>query len=312
MKELSILIGGKAGDGIRQAGASIAGLLNEFGYWIFVYEDYPSIIRGGHNFSIIRAAAEKILAHEEKIDILIALDQQTINKHSRRLKKNSLIIFDSNAVKADGAGFALTEMVKKNNLPPIVRNTAVLAVLAAILGVDFFLVEKVIKSSLNKKVEENIAIAREAYDLAKSSEKKFTLSRLDNPARQLMTGNEALAIGAVKGGLEFYAAYPMTPVTAVLHFLAENKKKFNLQVVHAENEIGVIGMAEGAAYAGKRAMVGTSGGGFALMVEHLSLAGQAEIPLVIILVRRPVCRLTPARGNYCSPCMPAMGNFPAS
>jgi 2-oxoglutarate/2-oxoacid ferredoxin oxidoreductase subunit alpha len=287
LKECSILIGGKAGDGIRQAGSSIASLLNELGYWVFVYEDYPSIIRGGHNFSIIRGAKEKILAHEDAIDILIALDQQTIDKHSQRLKNNSLIIFDSNAVKAEGAGFALTEIVKKNNLPPIVRNTAVLGALAAILGADFSLAEKVIRNSLNKKVEENIVVARETYELAKNSGKKIDLIGLPNQPKELMTGNEALALGAVKGGLEFYAAYPMTPVTAILHYLAENRKKFGIQAIHAENEIGVIGMAEGAAYAGKRAMVSTSGGGFALMIEHLSLAGQAEIPIVIILGQRP-------------------------
>ena len=286
-KEYSILIGGRAGDGIRQAGASIAELLNELGYWIFVYEDYPSVIRGGHNFSIIRAAENRILAHEDEIDILVALDQITIIQHSQRLKKNSLIIFDSDVVVAEGLSFALTAMAKANNLPSMARNTAIFAVLGAVIGVDFSLLEKVIRNSLIHKTEENVAIAREAYDLAKSSDKKYTIPSLNNPPQQLMTGNEALALGAVKGGLEFYAAYPMTPATTILSYLAENKTKFNLQVIHAENEIGVIGMAEGAAYVGKRAMVGTSGGGFALMVEHLSLAGQAEIPLVIILGQRP-------------------------
>jgi 2-oxoglutarate ferredoxin oxidoreductase subunit alpha len=286
-KEYSILIGGQAGDGIKQAANIIASLLNELGYHIFVYEDYPSIIRGGHNFCVIRGASEPIAAHEEGLDILIALDQNTIAQHSKNLKDQSLVIFDSSAVKAEGAGFTFSEIAKQHQLPPIARNTAAFGALGAIIGADFSLVEKVIRQSLAKKTEENIAIARETYDLTLASGKKYPISRLDNQPQTLMTGNEALARGAVKGGLEFYAAYPMTPVTNILHYLAENQDKFSLKVIHAENEIGVIGLATGAAYAGKRAMVGTSGGGFCLMVEHISLAGQAEIPLVIILGQRP-------------------------
>jgi 2-oxoglutarate ferredoxin oxidoreductase subunit alpha len=287
LKDYSILIGGRAGDGIRQTGVSIANLLNELGYWIFVYSDYPSVIRGGHNFSIIRGASEKIIAHEDEIDILIALDQNTITQHLKRLKNDSLIIFDSGVVKAEGLGFDLTAMARELKLPPIARNTGMLGVLGAVIGVDFSIIEKVIRNSFNKKVEENIIIASKAYDLAKGSEKKYQIVSLNNKPQELMTGNEALALGAVKGGLGFYAAYPMTPATGILNYLAKNNQKFNVQVVHAESEIGVIGMAEGAAYAGKRAMVGTSGGGFALMTEHLSLAGQAEIPIVIILGQRP-------------------------
>ena len=287
VKEYSILIGGKAGDGIRQTGVNIASLLNELGYYIFLYSDYPSVIRGGHNFSIIRGASEKITAHEDEIDILIALDQTTITKHLQRLKKDSLVIFDSGVVQAEGLSFDLSAMARELKLPPIARNTGIFGVLGAVIGVDFSIIEKVIRSSFNKKIEENIAIAHQAYDLAKKSEKKFEITTLKNQPQELMTGNDALALGSVKGGLGFYVAYPMTPSTGVLNYLAKNNKKYNIQVVHAESEIGVIGMAQGAAYAGKRAMVGTSGGGFALMTEHLSLAGQAEIPIVIILGQRP-------------------------
>lgn len=287
LKEYSILIGGKAGDGIRQTGANIAALLNELGYWVFVYEDYPSIIRGGHNFSIIRAASEKILAHANEIDILLALDQETITQHSKRLKKDSLIIFDSSCVKADGLGFDFAGMAKKNNLPPIARNTGIFALLSFLIGADFSTLEKVIRYSLAKKTDENVLIAKEAYGLTNDADKKYFIPKLDNFPKQLMTGNEALAIGAVKGGLDFFSAYPMTPTTTILNYFAENHRDLNIQVIQAENEIAVIGMAEGAAYAGKRAMVATSGGGFSLMVEHLSLAGQAEIPIVIILGQRP-------------------------
>lgn len=286
-KEFSILIGGKAGDGIRQTGANIASLFNELGYYIFVYEDYPSVIRGGHNFSIIRASEKKVLAHDNEVDILVALDQNTVDQHIKRLKKGSLIIFDSNTVKAKGAGFEITDLVKKRELPSIARNTAIFSILGAVLGIEFKIVEKTIKSFLKSKIEENIALSKEAYNLGKLSAGTFQVARLKNKPQELMTGNEALAIGAIKGGLEFYSAYPMTPSTSLLNFLAKNHKKNKLKVIQAENEISAIGMIQGAAYAGKRAMTGTSGGGFALMVEHLSLAGQAEIPTVIMLGQRP-------------------------
>lgn len=287
LKEFSILIGGKAGDGIRQTGANIASLFNELGYYIFVYEDYPSVIRGGHNFSIIRASEKKVLAHDNEVDILVALDQNTVDQHIKRLKKGSLIIFDSNTVKAKGAGFEITDLVKKRELPSIARNTAIFSILGAVLGIEFKIVEKTIKSFLKSKIEENIALSKEAYNLGKLSAGTFQVARLKNKPQELMTGNEALAIGAIKGGLEFYSAYPMTPSTSLLNFLAKNHKKNKLKVVQAENEISAIGMIQGAAYAGKRSMTGTSGGGFALMVEHLSLAGQAEIPTVIMLGQRP-------------------------
>jgi len=102
--ECSILIGGQAGDGIKRAGDTVAKLFNRLGYWIFVYIDYPSLITGGHNFAIVRAGSEKILAHADKVDILLALNQETVEKHAWRLKEKTLIIFDSNSVKAKGLG----------------------------------------------------------------------------------------------------------------------------------------------------------------------------------------------------------------
>ncbi len=285
--ECSILIGGKAGDGIKLAGDAAAKLLNRLGYWIFVYVDYPSLITGGHNFAIVRAGSEKILAHADKVDILVALNQETIEKHAHRLKGKSLVVFDSNSVKAKGLGIPLSKIVKDKELPQIARNSAALGAVASILKIEFSIVEDVIKSSIRKKTEENIEAAKEAYNQTKKFGKSFKLPLLKNPAKPLLTGNEAIALGAVKGGMKAYIAYPMTPSTSILHYLAKHKEKFNILTFQPENEIGVIGAAQGAAYAGVKTMIGTSGGGFALMTEHLSLAGQAEIPTVIVLSQRP-------------------------
>ncbi len=285
--EYSILIGGQAGNGIKQAGIATAKLFNKLGYWIFEYVDYPSLIRGGHNFVILRAKNKKILAHKDKIDILVALNQETVEKHSWRLKKDSLIIFDSSVVKAKGAGIPLTEIVKEKGLPLIARNSAALGAIASILGIKFPVVKDIIKRSIPKKIEENIAAAQESYNKTEEHNNGLKVEPLKNTPKPLLVGNEAIALGAVKAGMKAYIAYPMTPATSILHFSAAHEKELNIVVTQPENEIAVIGMAQGAAYAGVKAMIGTSGGGFALMVEHLSMAGMAEIPTVIVLSQRP-------------------------
>jgi len=287
MREYSILIGGRAGEGIRLAGLMIAKLFNQLGYRIFVYEDYPSLIKGGHNFSIIRASPKKILAHQEKVDILIALNQETIEQHYWRIKKDGLIIFDSNSVKARGVGIPLKETTERHKLPQIAKNTAAFGAFASILGINFSLVKKVIKNSIEKRGAENIELAKEAYQQVKKIGQFLKLSALKKSPSPLLTGNEAIALGAIKAGLKLYIAYPMTPATTILHYLAKNQENFNLLTIQPENEIAAIGLAQGASYAGIKNMIGTSGGGFALMVEHLSLAGQAEIPTVVVLSQRP-------------------------
>ncbi len=285
MLEISTLVGGAAGDGIKQAGNAIARVFNRLGYNIFVYEDYPSLIRGGHNFAIIRACSEKILSHKEKIDILIALNQDTIEKHAWRLKENSIVIFDSNSVSTEGIGIPMKEIAKEKNLPLIVRNTVALGALGGILGIDFEIIEDVIRSTIKKKLEENIEVAEKGYEIAEKG--KLKIEKIENEVKPLVTGNEAVGLGLVKGGMKLYIAYPMTPASSILHYLAAHEEEFKIATVHPETEIAVIGIAEGAAYAGIRSACGTSGGGFALMVEHLSLAGQAEIPVVIVLSQRP-------------------------
>lgn len=112
MNEMSILIGGKAGDGVKQAGNTISRLLNRLGYKIFFYDDYPSLIRGGHNFSIIRASKDKILCHEETVDVIVALNQDTIDKNKERLNQGGIIVFDSNQADADGVGVPFSDIVK--------------------------------------------------------------------------------------------------------------------------------------------------------------------------------------------------------
>jgi 2-oxoglutarate ferredoxin oxidoreductase subunit alpha len=285
--EHSVLIGGQAGDGIMQAGNVAARLFNRLGYWVFVYQDYPSLIRGGHNFAIIRAGQKRVLAHSDQIDILVALNQDTFEKHKWRLKGDSTVVFDQSKVKAEGLGLPLSEIVKNRKLPAVVRNVGALGALACVFDVGFPLVEEVVRATVSRSIEDNVAVAKEVYDLTEKSRGLHRVLDLGGAPRPLLTGNEALGLGAVNAGMKLYVAYPMTPTSNILHYLSEKADPLGITVIQPENEIAAIGMAEGAAYAGVRAMIGTSGGGFDLMVEHLSLAGQAEIPLVAVLGQRP-------------------------
>jgi len=285
MKEISILVGGKAGDGIRQAGHVIARLLNRIGYRIFFYDDYPSLIRGGHNFSIIRASEKRIVAHKETVDVIVALNQDGVNNHKHRLNTGGIILYDSNKADAEGLGIDFMDIVKKFDGKPIMRNTAAIGALAGVLNIEWSVLEKVIKGAVEHEIDLNLKIARNAFDRIETPLK--SVPKLDQKALPLVSGNEAIALGAVKAGLNMYIAYPMTPASAILHYLAAQEKELGVVTVHPESEIGVALMALGAAYAGARAMVGTSGGGFALMTEALSLAGQGELPMVIVEAQRP-------------------------
>jgi 2-oxoglutarate ferredoxin oxidoreductase subunit alpha len=285
MKEISILIGGKAGDGIRQAGHTLARLLNRIGYRIFFYDDYPSLIRGGHNFSIVRASEKRIEAHKEKVDVIVALNQDAVEKHKNRLNSGGIILYDSAKVNAQGVGINFMGIVKELEGEPIMRNTAAIGALAKVLDIEWPVLENVMIDIMEKEVDLNLKIAQSAYDMVENA--WISVPKLNQKILPLVSGNEAIALGAVQAGLNIYIAYPMTPASAILHYLAEHEDDLGVVTIHPESEIGVALMALGAAYAGARTMVGTSGGGFALMTEALSLSGQGELPMVLVVSQRP-------------------------
>ncbi len=283
-KEHSILIGGAAGEGTRRAGLIIAKLLQEYGYYIFIYDDYESLINGGHNFSQIRASEKKIFTHNQGIDFLLALNDEAIIRHKDKLNKEGVIIYNSDKIKdCEGIGLPVETITRELGGKPIMKNTAFLGALGKMLGMDWEIIEKVLRQELKRGIELNLKIANTAYEQAEILVKIEKMKANNCP---LLTGNEAVALGAVQAGLEAYIAYPMTPATSVLHYLAAKQKEFNLIVFQDESEISVINAAIGSAFAGKRTMVGTSGGGFALMTEGVSLAAQAEVPVVVIESQR--------------------------
>ncbi len=293
MKEFSVLIGGAAGDGIDKASLVIADILNRLGYYIYIYREYPSIIRGGHTFSIIRASREKVFAHTNSIDVLLGLNKETIETHIKRLKPVSALVSDPEIISrelttlgADQKALAIpvATIIKEEDAPPVTSNSVLIGALAKVLGIEWQALEEVFRRKLLKKTEKNLSVAKRGYDAAATI---FDASDFNRDSLPLLTGNEILGLGLVKGGLNTYIAYPMTPVSNVLHFMAANADNFGLKVIHPESEIGVILMGLGCSYTGESVAVGTSGGGFCLMTEGYSLAAMAELPIVVVLGQRP-------------------------
>ena len=291
MSDFSILIGGKAGFGIDRSGFIIASMLNQMGYRIYLYRDYPSIIRGGHTFSIIRASDRKIASHKDKIDILLALNQDTLDLHKEKLTDNAIVILDSDSVKIENLpalskniALPIARILKEENAPEIMRNSCIMGALCKASGISWDMLDKEFRKDFSKDIDLNLKIARRGYD---SASEIYKIEFLNQKKLPLFNGNEATGLGLIKGGLKTYIAYPMTPTSPILHYLAGLAEEFSLKVIHPESEISVMLMALGSSYCGERVAVGTSGGGFCLMTEGLSFSAMAELPVVVILGQRP-------------------------
>ncbi|MCX5709216.1 MAG: 2-oxoacid:acceptor oxidoreductase subunit alpha [Candidatus Omnitrophica bacterium] len=288
MKDFSLLIGGKAGFGIDKSGLILAKIFNRLGFKIYIYRDYPSLIRGGHTFSIIRASVKKIATHRDKVDFVLALNQETIDLHRGRLKKDCLFIYDSDQSKdiaaVCGTGVSISAILKEENAPEIMRNTCIIGAFVKSAGIKREILEEVLRKEIPRDLELNLKVAFRGFEQAKELIK---IEPLCNDPMPLISGNEAMGLGLVKAGLKNYLAYPMTPTSPVLHFLAELSEKYPIKVIHPESEISVALMALGFASMGQKSAVGTSGGGFCLMTEGVSFSGMGELPVVFIVGQRP-------------------------
>ncbi|MEK9134761.1 MAG: 2-oxoacid:acceptor oxidoreductase family protein [Patescibacteria group bacterium] len=261
--EKTILIGGKAGQGTAVTSHLIAKIFCHLGYYVFNYRDYPSLITGGHNFNVISISDKPISSHKDKFDIILALDQKTIDLHKKNLNKGGIIF--------DGKG-----------LKPIFGNNVLIGKLFKYFGVDKSPIFKAFEEEFKEKAEMAKTAIEEGYNSIEIKEKLVK----NGKEKYLLSGNEGLSLGAIAAGMDIYIAYPMTPATSILSFLAKRQLEQNILVLQLENEIAVVDAAIGASFVGAKTMVGTSGGGFALMTESLSLAGMVELPLVIFLGQR--------------------------
>jgi 2-oxoglutarate ferredoxin oxidoreductase subunit alpha len=285
----TFLAGGVAGGGIKKVGSVACYIFNKLGRKVFEMEDYQSLIKGGHNFAVITSAIFPVNSHYMNADLVVATDMKSYEIHKTNLSQDGILVYNSDNLREEnpsGVGIPFTSVAKKYSNPELRLGVGAVTVLAASIGFSKDELFEVINDQY-RDVENNVNYASEIYDIAEPLVgKKFLLIK-GNQSEPILSGNEAIALGAVAGGLDFYFAYPMTPASSILHFLAAHADEFGIGVVHPENEIAVINMAIGAASIGLKTMVGTSGGGLALMEEALSLAGMAEVPVLAILSSRP-------------------------
>lgn len=258
----NLLFGGPAGSGPNIVTNILGEALVKLGYYVFYSRDYQSLIRGGHNFNVLTFSEEPVNSNDSKMDLIVAFDELTENIHKKELKKNGIIL------KGEG----------KENMYYAGR-------IFKLLAIEFKVLDDMLKE-LGKKYDENVKEAKEGYDEETKNICKIIPKKQN---RFFMNGNQAVAEGAVNSGLNIYYGYPMTPATSLLNELADKSKTGvnNLAVIELENEIAVANAGIGSAATGALAMVGSSGGGIDLMTEALSMAGMAEIPLVLFLAQRP-------------------------
>ena len=282
----NLLIGGAAGQGIDTTAAVLEKLLQRSGYHVLTVRDFMSRVRGGHNFSLMRFGNEKVLSHSNRLDGIVALDDETVELHKDELKENGFILCDTKLATQDARAIKIDmdKMAKELGNPRVSGSIAVGTVLR-LFGEPLQNVQKVLSLFVKEQfVDINVKAVEEGYALVEPSHAHLQGSAT---GQMLISGSKAVALGAIAAGLRVYSAYPMSPSTAVLEEVAACADEAGVVVEQAEDEIAAINMAIGASYAGARAMTGTSGGGFSLMVEALGLSGIAEIPLVVIDVQRP-------------------------
>ncbi len=302
INRVNFTIGGPAGSGVATVGVLFAKCLQRAGLEVFGTNDYPSLIKGGHNTYMVGASPERITSIVGKFDILIALDKKTVEIHAAGLSEKGAVIYDSNKVKDAEAiakrpdlvfiGAPLTQMAAAAG-GEIMFNTVALGASMGLMELDFAILQNMLTKIWARKgqqvVDANIAAAKAGYEFSKAALKepfKIKIEFIKREKTIFINGNEAAVVGAIKAGCKFVAEYPMSPSSSILHLMAGHDEAYGIIVKQTEDEIAASNMIAGAGFAGVRAMTATSGGGFSLMVEALGNIGIAEIPAVIFESQR--------------------------
>ncbi|HET9309538.1 MAG TPA: 2-oxoacid:acceptor oxidoreductase subunit alpha [Candidatus Sulfotelmatobacter sp.] len=296
-KTFAIGIGGAAGQGVATPGDIFAKIFSRRGLHLNAYNAYQSIIRGGHTFLTIRTGPEKVTNMGDRIDLLIPLNQDSMDRHLRLLTEGAACVYNADTIKpgvvAEGVQLCPLPVSKLADITrnKVAQNTLAVGAALSMAGVGFQALEEVLGEQFKKKgeavVAENVGIARAGYEYASANFQPFAWPLPITENRYaVMSGNIAMAMGGAAAGVKFYCAYPMSPSTGVLHWMASHARKAGIMVRQVEDEIGVVNMAIGAAHAGVRSMCATSGGGFALMTEGLGLSAMMETPVVVIDCQR--------------------------
>ncbi len=307
---LSIMIGGEAGTGIVSAGEILARAFAKCTLHVSAYSEVPSLIRGGHNTFQVCVSTHKVHSLWKGLNFLIALDRLSIDLNALNISEGGAIVYDSDVVEVDPKELGhhvlgredltllpvpLKTIAGEHGKADLMRNTVALGVAIALADYKCEALQEVLKGHFSAKGEKivkmNLDSARAGYDYVKEHYPDVHIMGLQGAIcgqpHMVMSGNQAIALGALKAGMTFYSGYPMTPASPLLHWFVTLEDQMGIVAKQTEDEISAIMMALGASSAGARAMTGTSGGGFCLMTEALGLAGEAEIPLVVMLGQRP-------------------------
>ena len=299
--DVTIAISGPAGMGMQSISFTLAKTFTRSGYSTYVYHDLMSRIRGGNNTSIVRVKTAPVNAPKETFDILVVLDKEAVLKNMEKLKDDGFLIFDSDKMKpaSVGANFVpvpLEKIALEAGKDKITVNSVATGAVLALLGSDtlpecFGVIKELFASKGEEVVNNNIAAIKAGFDFVNANYKEKIKLDIDPlkliRKRLLLTGSDSIGIGAIAAGVKFYSGYPMSPSTSIMEYIAARAREYKIAFEQAEDEIAAINMAIGAGYGGVRSMTSTSGGGFALMIEGVSLAGMTETPVVIVLAQRP-------------------------
>ncbi len=302
-KDLCITIAGEAGQGINVSALFLARAFIRRGLYAFLLTENPNSIKLEHAWCSIRVSQEMIYAQSHEVDILVALDRDSILKHSRELSSGGILVWDGEGIPLEEkdkradiryCSVPFESLIKTLGVSPLQRNIVAMGAVLALVGDELSLIKEIIQEQFSRKGNDVVAHNNAALEAGFSHVSKTCqiclgekLISQNTNRRMFLNGNEAISAGAIKAGCKFIAAYPMTPASSILHFLAAKENDYTIVVKHAEDEIAAMNMAIGANFAGVRAMTATSGGGFCLMTEALGLAAQSETPLVVVLAQRP-------------------------
>jgi len=296
--EVNVMVAGAAGQGMQTIGFILGKILIRGGCEVFAMQDNESRIRGGHNFFQIRGSRKPVRSASMPLQVLIALNQESIDKHAHDVAESGAVIFDSEkCTVAEGdnrfLGLPLERLAVEKGGNRIFENAVAIAAVFAILGWDFQKLDDFLREYFAAKpdtINANVNAARAGYEAAREKAERFKSLHLppgESGSKMFITGHEAVAVGALAAGCQFMSAYPMSPSTSIMVYLAGRADDFDMVVEQAEDEIAAINMALGASYGGVRSLTATSGGGFSLMVEAFGLAGVSETPLVVVEAQRP-------------------------
>lgn len=294
--DVTVRLGAAAGDGIQSAGEMLAKIFARSGLYISTYNGNQSLIRGGHVWFHIHGGEEKVYSLGFGVDILIALTQLAYDEHVDKVNDGGVIVYDSSAVKAINSPIGrepldvpLLATALKYDKRPIMKNTVAIGVVCSLLGIETSVLTEVVGEQFARKPDvqkANVQAALDGYEFGRKHGVIKGLKYDYSKRRPFMHADYALAVGAVAAGCRFYAAYPMSPASPIVHWMASNSRRLGVRVFLGEDEISVVNATIGASYAGARSMCGTSGGGFSLMQEAIGQAAMTETPLVVVDVMR--------------------------